>query len=122
MTLKEKVAEKEPANINDNTWLGGVIGCPGDYPYLHVPDISSNCNKSGEGKCGWCWNREFVFIKSKNRPLELYAIEEVTTGNIYFNTRGGCYRSYDDAMKKIEKLKRKYKQEYRIVSYLLMGE
>lgn len=60
MTLREKVAMEEPRAIV-GTHFGGVLGCPGDYAYLHVNDAyKMNCVKISDDACTLCWSREFV--------------------------------------------------------------
>ena len=71
MTLKEKVAELQPSEINSLV-TGGVIGCPRDYPYLHgsmtkqeilgVECGVGHClSETGGGlNCRACWNREYI--------------------------------------------------------------
>ncbi|WP_448902329.1 hypothetical protein [Eubacterium sp.] len=51
-----------------------------------------------------------------NRAEVLYAIENINTGNIIFNARGGCYRNVFDAIKKMHKMEQ---NEHRIVKYRL---
>ncbi len=52
-----------------------------------------------------------------NRPETLYAIENVATGEIIFNARGGCYKTYADAEKKLNKMGAGYRiAEYRLKS------
>ena len=38
------------------------------------------------------------------RPTELYAIEHIPTGHIIFNARGGCYKHWEEAEKKLSKI------------------
>ena len=62
MTLKEKVAELQPLEINSLV-TGGVIGCPRDYPYLldslYEPEILGDiCGV--EFNCESCWNRPYI--------------------------------------------------------------
>lgn len=53
------------------------------------------------------------------RPIELYAIENVDTGKIIFNARGGCYKQISDALKKLAYLTERNSCNYRIVIYRL---
>lgn len=53
------------------------------------------------------------------RPTELYAIEDVNTGKIIFNARGGCYKQVSDALKKLAYLTARDSGNYRIVVYRL---
>lgn len=71
MTLKEKVAEVQPSGINSLA-VGGVIGCPRDYAYLHgsimeleilgeVCGVDCCLSKTSRDlKCRTCWNREYI--------------------------------------------------------------
>lgn len=52
------------------------------------------------------------------RPTELYAIEDMTTGEIIFNARGGCYRDKEAVKRKVKELGANYK----IVKYRLTCE
>ena len=55
MTLKEKVAEKMPYRI-DESYKGGVYGCPNDYKYLNDASDQFNCGnpRVTEGICTAC--------------------------------------------------------------------
>lgn len=54
------------------------------------------------------------------RPIELYAVEDCISGNIIFNSRGGCYRDVADANDKISRLLKEHNDKsYRIVTYKL---
>lgn len=55
-------------------------------------------------------------LRRVNRPEVLYAIENINTGNITFNARGGCYRNVFDAIEKMHKIGQ---NEHRIVEYRL---
>lgn len=65
------------------------------------------------------WLEEYKQLKALQikRPTELYAIENITTGEIIFNARGGCYKHTDEAETKLRKLGNGYK----IVKYKLIG-
>ena len=43
-------------------------------------------------------------LATVNRPEVLYAIENINTGEITFNARGGAYRNVLDAIKKMQKM------------------
>lgn len=64
------------------------------------------------------WLEEYKQLKALQikRPTELYAIEDITTGEIIFNARGGCYRQIDEAKTKLRKLG----DGYKIVKYKLI--
>lgn len=76
MTLKEKVAELQPLEINSLV-TGGVIGCPRDYPYLHgsmteleilgdVCGVDHCLSETGRGlNCQACWNRAYIEPEEK---------------------------------------------------------
>lgn len=51
-----------------------------------------------------------------NRPEVLYAIENIDTGEITFNARGGAYRNVLDVTKKMQKMGQ---NTHRIVKYRL---
>lgn len=63
MTLKEKVAEMQPSEINSLV-AGGVIGCPRDYPYLldslYEPEILGEICGESSLNCVACWNRPYI--------------------------------------------------------------
>lgn len=65
------------------------------------------------------WLEEYRQLKALQvkRPTELYAIEDIATGEIIFNARGGCYRHIDEAKTKLRKLG----DGYKIVKYKLIG-
>jgi hypothetical protein len=55
-------------------------------------------------------------LGGQNVITKLYAIQDVTTGKIIFNARGGAYKSADEALAKLDKLE---DGKYRIVTYEL---
>ena len=65
------------------------------------------------------WLEDYKQLKALQikRPTELYAIENIATGEIIFNARGGCYRQIDEAKTKLRKLG----DGYKIVKYKLIG-
>lgn len=65
------------------------------------------------------WLEEYKQLKALQikRPIELYAIENIKTGEIIFNARGGCYKHIDEAKTKLRKLG----DGYEIVKYKLVG-
>lgn len=67
MTLKEKVTELYPHNMNDN-FVEGVKGCPCDYECLrnHGGDIDL-CNFGIS--CYDCWNREYKDDDNSNTKM-----------------------------------------------------
>ena len=54
-----------------------------------------------------------------NKITKLYAIENIATGEIIFNARGGAYKKAEEAIAKLDKLE---DGKYRIVTYELRGE
>ena len=56
-------------------------------------------------------------LAKANRPELLYGIENINTGEITFNARGGAYQDKEAALKKITKLG----NEYRIVKYRIQS-
>ena len=66
------------------------------------------------------WLEELKQLKALQikRPTELYAIENMTTGEIIFNARGGCYRDKEAVKRKVKELGANYK----IVKYRLTCE
>ena len=67
------------------------------------------------------WNKinemiDYINNGDKKHPTILYAIENICTGEIIFNARGGAYQNKYAAMNKLEELGTK---EYRIVEYKL---
>ena len=51
-----------------------------------------------------------------NKITKLYAIENIATGEIIFNARGGAYKKPEEAMAKLDKLE---DGKYRLVTYEL---
>jgi hypothetical protein len=66
MTLKEKVTEVQPENIND-IWTAGVKDCPGDYDFLNTGDSDYKCPFGVENNCFACWNREYKEVPDANK-------------------------------------------------------
>lgn len=66
------------------------------------------------------WLEEYKQLKALQikRPTELYAIENMITGEIIFNARGGCYREKEAVKRKVKELG----TNYRIVKYRLTCE
>lgn len=58
MTLKEKVAEMDPSQLEPMI-AGGVLKCPYDYPYLHVDTCDQNVPYTWD-ECEACWNRPCI--------------------------------------------------------------
>ena len=54
-----------------------------------------------------------------NKITKLYAIENIVTGEIIFNARGGAYKKPEEAIAKLDKLE---DGKYRLVTYELKGE
>jgi len=54
-----------------------------------------------------------------NKITKLYAIENIATGEIIFNARGGAYKKPEEALAKLDKLE---DGKYRLVTYELKGE
>lgn len=63
MTRKEKVAKERPSCVNHG-YLGGVVGCPDEYPFLGTSGANmTKCIRryyvNGEEiDCKACWNQE----------------------------------------------------------------
>ena len=53
-----------------------------------------------------------------NKITKLYAIENIATGEIIFNARGGAYKKPEEAIAKLDKLE---DGKYRLVTYELKG-
>jgi hypothetical protein len=51
-----------------------------------------------------------------NKITKLYAIENIATGEIIFNARGGAYKKPEEALAKLDKLE---DGKYRLVTYEL---
>ena len=60
MTLRDKVKEIEPENVNEGN-IGGVKACPDDYEYLegHYVIDYDNCN-GFNSDCYKCWSQEYI--------------------------------------------------------------
>lgn len=54
-----------------------------------------------------------------NKITKLYAIENIATGEIIFNARGGAYKKPEEAIAKLDKLE---SGKYRLVTYELKEE
>lgn len=69
MTLKEKVAEMQPSEMNSLV-TGGVLCCPRDYSYLldslHEPEILGEICGESSLNCEICWNREYIEPEVQN--------------------------------------------------------
>lgn len=64
MTLKEKVAEVQPEDINADAF-GGVEHCPFKYPFLHIERCPYPERYDFENICLLCWNREYTEPEEK---------------------------------------------------------
>lgn len=62
---------------------------------------------------------DYINNEVEKRPKVLYAIENINTGRIIFNARGGAYQNKDAAYKRMAELGIK---EHRIVEYKLNEE
>ena len=58
-------------------------------------------------------------LEVPNKITKLYAIENIATGEIIFNARGGAYKKPEEAIAKLDKLE---SGKYRLVTYELKGE
>lgn len=67
MTLKEKVAEIQPEELNFRV-IGGVMHCPNHYPYLYgsltkqeIFGVVCGVAVFNEiSDCWLCWNRKYI--------------------------------------------------------------
>ena len=68
MTLRDKVKEIEPENVNEGN-IGGVKACPDDYKYLegHYVIDYDNCN-GFNSDCYKCWSQEYIEVDNVNHP------------------------------------------------------
>ena len=57
-----------------------------------------------------------LLSEAPNKITKLYAIENIATGEIIFNARGGAYKKPEEAMAKLDKLE---DGKYRLVTYEL---
>ena len=55
MTLRDKVKEVEPDDVDDD-YIGGVYGCPYEYDYLEER-YSKYCKLL---TCDECWSQEYI--------------------------------------------------------------
>jgi len=60
-----------------------------------------------------------LLSETPNKITKLYAIENIATGEIIFNARGGAYKKPEEAIAKLDKLE---SGKYRLVTYELKGE
>ena len=65
----------------------------------------------------WLEDYKSIIMSDRQRPRKLYAIEEMSTGKIIFNARGGCYKSIEEANTKIAKLG---ESTHKIITYKLV--
>lgn len=71
--------------------------------------------------CRKMWNKineiiDYINNEVEKRPKVLYGIENIHTGEITFNARGGAYQDKNDAYRKMAELGIK---EHRLVEYKL---
>ena len=59
---------------------------------------------------------EVLLLEVPNKITKLYAIENIATGEIIFNARGGAYKKPEEAIAKLDKLE---DGKYRLVTYEL---
>ncbi len=64
MTLKEKVAEVQPEQLEPMI-AGGVLQCPYNYPYLHIDTCMNPNTPYTWNECEACWNREYIEPEEK---------------------------------------------------------
>ena len=64
MTLKEKVAELQPDDV-DEMYIGGVRYCPFDYDFLGMERKCPFLNFVCEEYCGECWDRKYIEPEEK---------------------------------------------------------
>ena len=57
-----------------------------------------------------------ILSEGSRKITKLYAIENVATGEIIFNARGGAYKKPEEAIAKLDKLE---SGKYRLVTYEL---
>ena len=57
-----------------------------------------------------------MLLAKPDKITKLYAIEDIATGQIIFNARGGAYKSADEVLAILDKLE---DGKYRIVTYEL---
>lgn len=68
MTLRDYVKEKYPNKV-DYRFIGGIFGCPKNYPELkHMSDLCGG--NGGYEYCSSCWDREFE-EKEPERKVEV---------------------------------------------------
>lgn len=65
MTLKEKVAEMQPDQL-EPLIAGGVLLCPYNYSYLHIDNCMNPSAPYNWDECETCWNREYI---EKNKEV-----------------------------------------------------
>jgi len=63
LTRKEKVAKKHPEKVRRG-FLGGVCGCPDDYPFLgtkgeNITECVRRKRLNTDSDCKKCWNEEY---------------------------------------------------------------
>lgn len=63
-TLRDWMTKKDPINVNNISYIGGVSGCPMDYSGLsgHFKGpICPNGNRRGSNsECTECWNQPYI--------------------------------------------------------------
>ena len=73
MTKKEKVAKKYPEKVG-RVFLGGVYGCPDDYPFLgtkgeNMTECIRRKRLNTDFDCKKCWNEEYKEERKRQKQL-----------------------------------------------------
>lgn len=89
MTLREKVAEVEPGNINNRS-AGGVRWCPSYYDYLNAVD-HPDCHLCSDPVCDECWNQEYKPEPEITR-LDIYLMEAMRTCSFQYGEQDKMMR------------------------------
>jgi len=70
------------------------------FSNIGYPEHSMKYQQAAE----WLEDYKRLLKKKINRPVELYAIEEISSGKIIFNARGGAYKDKELAIRKLNEL------------------
>lgn len=70
------------------------------FSNIGCPEQSMEYQQAAE----WLEDYKRLLKKEINRPVELYAIEEISSGKIIFNARGGAYKDKELAIRKLNEL------------------
>lgn len=96
MTLKDKVREIVPLNIDDQN-CGGVFGCPYNYDFLkgHYDNerrklICKDATMSNTEKCKYCWDEKYIENSDSNEDIVPEEKKEVVNHPSHYQGKNEC--------------------------------